>query len=488
MTEYIDLDENLVISQLVNNVYYRDKVLIHIKSNFFENEDNEKLFKAIYVLCVKENIQKLDRTTLSLRYKNDEHLNEIFGAYDYPNENIELLIKDTEKWGRLESFKSAIISSVNMIKNKEDINNSLELVEKSLAFKFESNSGLNYIKDIDRRFEYYNKVEEKIHTSFQMFDMYTNGGIPKKTLSVFLGQSNIGKTMLGTNLAVNFLLQEKSGIYVTLELAEELITRRIDSALVNIPYYSLPKRKNEFINKFSNIKKGQLYIREFPPSKACSLNLKTYMRELELVEKFKIDFLIVDYIQLMKANGNKNNQNSYDKFKEVAEELRELASEYDIPIITFSQIQRGGYDTSEVSLSHVSDSMAIINTSDLVLGITQTPEESEEGLQQWKIIKSRLGAKGVSFRVQFDSEILKFKEILNDDDFQKLENYKERQLMYENYNDKKDKNVFLNVKTNLGEKKAEDLEEECHDFENYLKTLKSKDEMKNNIDKFKGFN
>lgn len=427
-----ELRENLIISQIIRNAYYRDTVLTHLKPSFFEDEENNALFKAIHSLVVKDKIQKLDKKTLRLKYKNQEKLNEIFAEDEYPTENVDFLLKITEKWGKDQSLTEAVIESADIINdNPAEIHSIGRLVENALAFSFEKNMGLNYRKDIKRRIDYYKRTDEKIPTGIPMLDFFTNGGLQKKTLTVISGSSGLGKTLAGTNLSANFMERGLNGVYITLELAEELIGRRVDSLVTNIAYQSLDGAESKIRRKFKNYDKGNLFIREYPPSKACTLNLKTYLKELELLEKYKPDFVIVDYIQLMKPNHDRTGMSSYEKFREIAEELREMAVDLDIPLITFSQVRREGYDNTSLNLTHVSDSIGIVNTADLVIGMTTytgeekddekpdskiMPENKLKSFQLWKIMKNRLGKAGVYFIMELNHRLLKFTNKVSDEE------------------------------------------------------------------------
>ena len=429
-----ELRESLILSQLIRNVLYRDTVLTYIKPNFFEEPENQDLFKTIHSLVVKDNIQKLDKKTLRLKFENTEKLNEIFLMEDYPTENVEFLITITEKWGKERALAEAVIESVGILeRNSKNSSGIGKLVEEALSFSFDRNLGLNYTKEFERRLEFYTRKDEKIKTGFVVLDRETFGGLPKKTLTVTAGSSGLGKTNFGTNIASNFLCKGMNGVYVTLELAEEYIARRVDSITTNMDYMSLSRRENaeEMVSKIEDKMKigfGKFFIKEYPPSKACTLNIKTYLKELELIENVKPDFLIVDYIQLMKPNHERNGMNSFEKYKEVAEELRELASTLNIPVITFSQVKRDGYNSSDGDMTYISDSMGIVNTADLVIVMShynggdeadKYPKDcdaSNTGIQLWKIAKNRLGKVGKSFEMLMSKVTLKMYDLTENRD------------------------------------------------------------------------
>jgi KaiC/GvpD/RAD55 family RecA-like ATPase len=420
--------EDLIMSQILKNVYYREKVLQHITPDFFDEVENEKMFEAIKILISKDKVQKLDGATLKLRYNNVDRIKFLINDIeDYPTENIPFLLKQTEYWGGEQALKRAILDSADDIKEGKGKSLIGGRIKQALSFSFDKNVGLNYTKDIHKRFEFYNKIDEKISTGWDMLDVFTNGGLQKKTLTIGAGSSGLGKTLLGTNLTATLIKSGLTGVYITLELAEEFIARRIDSVIAKVPYYSLPREEGKVAEEIQKKVKGNVYVREYPPSKASCANIINFIKDLEISEKVKMDFVVVDYIQLMKPNYANKVTNSYEKYKDIAEELREMAVEMNIPVISFSQVQRAGYGNSGMGLSHIADSIGIVNTADLVIGMTQTLEEEEDLLQTWRIIKNRLGRKGVEFRIQLDDDLLVFNQVINDEERVKIRDFLDRQ-------------------------------------------------------------
>ncbi len=421
-----NLKEDLILSTIIKNNYFRDKVIQHIRPEFFEEAENGKLYEAIQELVNKDNVKQLDSKTISLKYKEESVIKSLFDLEDYPNENIHFLLKEAEEWGKEQSLKQAVISSVDIISEKKDTAKVGSLIHDALGFSFDKDLGHNYLKDIHNRFLVYNNVDETLPTGFEMFDMFTNGGLHKKTLTVIAGSSGLGKTLLGTNLTAFLIQGGYSGAYITLEMRVEEIARRMDALISKIPHSRVPNEEKTVTNELNNKVKGKLFIREYLPSKACCANIMGYVHDLQRIEGFKFDFLVVDYIQLMKPNYTSQATNSYEKYKMISEELREMGTELNIPMISFSQVQRAGYGNPNLGMSNISDSMGIVNTSDLMVGMTQSLEEEEELKQTWRLIKNRFGRKGVELRVQMDEEILAFKQIINDEERAKLNNFKNR--------------------------------------------------------------
>lgn len=422
--------EDLILSQILKNNYFRDKVIQYIKPYFFEETENENVYTCIQKLVNEDKVKQLDVNTVLLKCKDSSRVNYLFGEVDdYPIDNIPFLLKETEEWGKERILQQAILDSHELVNNtKKDRGIVGSLIKDALAFSFDKDLGHNYIKDIHDRFESYKRIEQKITTGFDMLDMFTHGGLQNKTLTVGAGHSGLGKTLLGTNLTATLIQNGYSGVYLTLEMAaKEGISKRIDSIISRIPYNSLFREEGRATNEILRKVKGKLYVREYLPSKACCANIMGYIRDLQSIEKYKIDFLVVDYIQLMKPNFASYATNSYEKYKMIAEELREIAQELNIPVITFSQVQRSAF-AGNLGLSNIADSIGIVNTSDLMIGMTQTEAEEEGNFQTWKIIKNRFGRKNVVFRVQMDEELLCFNQIINEEERIKLEEFKNRDI------------------------------------------------------------
>jgi replicative DNA helicase len=421
--------EDLILSQILKNVYYREKVMQHIKADWFEDTENEKLYEALYILVNKDNVRKLDPITIKLRYNNDQRVKYLHDEVeDYPAENIHFLLKETETWGKDQFLKRAVVASADIINEGKDKSLIGQYIKEALSFSFDKNIGMNYIRDIHKRFEFYNKTDEKIPTQWDMLNVFTNGGLQKKTLTVGAGSSGLGKTLMGTNLTAHWIKNGLTGVYITMELAEEFIARRIDSVISKTAYYAVPRHEREVAIELKKKVCGNVYIREYPPSKASCLNIINFIKDLEISEKVKFDFIIIDYLQLMKPNYATKNVNSYEKYKDVAEELREMAVEMNVPVVTFSQVQRSGYGNSGMGLANIADSIGIVNTADLVIGMTQTLEEEPEMLQTWRLIKNRLGQKGAEFRIQMDSELLSFNQVINEEEQMRINSFKDRQI------------------------------------------------------------
>ncbi len=408
------IKENLILSTLIKNVYFRDKTFPYLKSLYFDGDDYSRVFQVLEKLS-QNKVTVFDKQTLSTQYSKTDVIDELF-EIDFPNENIDYLIRETEAWAKEQALKEAVMASADIIADKKDVNVIDTLIRDALAVSFDKDLGLNYIRDIEQRLERYKENSRQMPTGYRMLDYFTNGGLKTKILFTILGSSGLGKTVALCNLACNLNAAGFQGIYLSLELDRDTIARRMDSINTQIPYFSLLQNKQRVMNWFKTNKGKNTYVKDYPPSKACAINIRTYLKELEIHDKFKPDFLVVDYINLMRPNAQGKNDNMYQIYFEVSKELREIAIEMDIAVLTATQVQREAYGAEHVGLEHARGSMGIMENSDLVIALTQVESQAPENLITWKIVKNRLGRRSGKMETQFDPEILKVNEIITSDD------------------------------------------------------------------------
>ena len=419
----LNLREELILSQIINNCYYREKVLSNIKPVYFENADNNKLFKTITKL-LDEKVVVLERNILRLNFHDTEKIDYIL-SLEFHNENIDNLIKETETWCQTRALEINILKSADIIAEGKDRTIIPTLMNEALSVSFDKDLGIDYTNDLESRFLRYDpSLERKIPTKYQMLDYYTNGGLSEKTLVVFLGASNLGKSLMMCNVICNMVNQGYNGVYLTLELSKEVIGRRCDSINTQLPYFNLFKLKDQAIKKLSKMKLGHLFIKEYPSSKASCVNIRSYLKELEIYKKFKPDFIVVDSLNLMKTNSSMDINNMYNYYGRITIELRELAIELGIPIITAIHVGRQAYGSANVGQEDVRGSLAIMEFSDVGISLSQTSDQEPENLITWKLVKNRLGRKNGKLETRFDNETLKVSEILTSEDREKLEGEK----------------------------------------------------------------
>jgi len=305
-----------------------------------------------------------------------------------PVEN-EWLVDTTEKWCRDRAIYLALLDSIAIADGKDDKKGRdaiPSILSDALAVSFDNHIGHDYLQDYEERYEFYHQKEEKIPFDLEFFNKITKGGLPNKTLNIALAGTGVGKSLFMCHVASSCLLQDKNVLYITMEMAEEKIAERIDANLLNVgiqDIVDLPKPM--FSTKVNNITKktmGNLVIKEYPTASAHSGHFKALLTELSLKKSFKPDIIFVDYLNICASSRYRANANvnSYSYIKAIAEELRGLAVETNVPIVSATQTTRSGYGSSDVELTDTSESFGLPATADLMFALIST--EELEGLNQ----------------------------------------------------------------------------------------------------------
>jgi len=382
------------------------KVLPFIKNDYFEGVYRQ-LFKQVGLY-----VQKYNKLPTQESFKielddadnfNDEQyrhaveiLPEIFRTEKIDNE---WLIDKTEKWCQDRALHNAVMESISIIDGKHQSlsKNALpEILSDALAVNFDANIGHDYLNNFDERYEFYHKEEERIPFDLEYFNKITKGGLPNKTLNICLAGTGVGKSLFMCHQASAALTDQKNVLYITMEMAEERIAERIDANLLNIPIDQLDKMsKDMFSQKVSQLAKqtnGRLIVKEYPTGSAHSGHFRALLNELKLKKKFEPDIIFIDYLNIcassrMKAMGGAIN--SYTYIKAIAEELRGLAVEFDLPIVSATQTTRSGYSNSDVGLEDTSESFGLPATADLMFAIISSEELEREGKIMVKQLKNR---------------------------------------------------------------------------------------------------
>ena len=382
------------------------KVLPFIKNDYFEGVYRQ-LFKQVGLY-----VQKYNKLPTQESFKielddadnfNDEqyrHAVEILPEI-FRTEKIddEWLIDKTEKWCQDRALHNAVMESISIIDGKHQSlsKNALpEILSDALAVNFDANIGHDYLNNFDERYEFYHKEEERIPFDLEYFNKITKGGLPNKTLNICLAGTGVGKSLFMCHQASAALTDQKNVLYITMEMAEERIAERIDANLLNIPIDQLDKMsKDMFSQKVSQLAKqtnGRLIVKEYPTGSAHSGHFRALLNELKLKKKFEPDIIFIDYLNIcassrMKAMGGAIN--SYTYIKAIAEELRGLAVEFDLPIVSATQTTRSGYSNSDVGLEDTSESFGLPATADLMFAIISSEELEREGKIMVKQLKNR---------------------------------------------------------------------------------------------------
>ena len=381
------------------------KVLPFIKNDYFEGVYRQ-LFKQVGLY-----VQKYNKLPTQESFKielddadnfNDEqyrHAVEILPEI-FRTEKIddEWLIDKTEKWCQDRALHNAVMESISIIDGKHQSlsKNALpEILSDALAVNFDANIGHDYIENFSERYEFYHKEEERIPFDLDYFNKITKGGLPNKTLNIALAGTGVGKSLFMCHVGAAALTEGKNVLYITMEMAEERIAERIDANLLNIPIDQLDKlSKDMFSQKVSQLAKqtnGRLIVKEYPTGSAHSGHFRALLNELKLKKKFEPDIIFIDYLNICASSRMKGMGgaiNSYTYVKAIAEELRGLAVEFDVPVLSATQTTRSGYSNSDVGLEDTSESFGLPATADLMFALVSTEELEQQGQIMVKQLKN----------------------------------------------------------------------------------------------------
>jgi replicative DNA helicase len=401
----MDSIEVTILRNLLYNNEYCRKVLPFIKLEYFENfhekilfDEMSKFIMAYDKLATKEVllIETEKRTDISEdTYKT---ICEYVSNLDDSHAELNWLINTTEKWCRDRAIYLALMESIKIADGQEEKKSRdaiPSILQDALAVGFDNNIGHDYLNDYEKRYESYHKKEDKIEFDLEYFNKITKGGIPNKTLNIALAGTGVGKSLFMCHMASSVLLQGRNVLYITLEMAEERIAERIDANLLNVPIQQLidlPRKM--FENKVTNISKktqGTLIIKEYPTASAHSGHFKALLNELALKKSFRPDIIFIDYLNICGSSRYKANfsVNSYSYVKAIAEELRGLAVEFNVPIVSATQTTRSGFGSSDVELTYTSESFGLPATADLMFALIRTEELEGLGQIMVKQLKNR---------------------------------------------------------------------------------------------------
>ncbi len=351
--------EFLILRNLLHNEEYIRKVIPFIKSEYFEDINQKIVFEEILSFVEQYN-QPATKEVLCIEVEkrqdiNDESFKEIIhlisSLEDVPAE-FNWLVDTTEKWCRDRAIYLALMESIHIADGKDEKKNRdsiPSILSDALAVSFDTHIGHDYLQDYEKRYESYHKKEDKIEFDLEYFNKITKGGLPNKTLNIALAGTGVGKSLFMCHVASSVLLQGRNVLYITLEMAEERIAERIDANLLNVPIQDivdLPKQM--FENKVTNLAKktqGTLIIKEYPTASAHAGHFKSLLNELALKKSFRPDIIFIDYLNICSSSRYRGNSNinSYTFVKAIAEELRGLAVEFNVPIVSATQTTRSGY-------------------------------------------------------------------------------------------------------------------------------------------------
>ena len=392
----MDRVETTILRNLVHDEEYLRKVIPFIEPDYFDNHQDRVIFEEIAQFIVKYN-KPVSQEILKIEIENrldinDDEFKEITGllsSLDRQVVNSEWLVDTTEKWCRDRAIYLALMKSIKIADGQDEKKTRdaiPSILSDALAVSFDNHIGHDYLEDYEQRYESYHRKEEKISFDLEYFNKITKGGLPNKTLNIALAGTGVGKSLFMCHMASSVLLQGKNVLYITMEMAEERIAERIDANLLNVNIQEisdLPKIiYDSKVNNLSKKTQGTLIIKEYPTASAHSGHFKALLNELSLKKSFKPDIIFIDYLNICASSRYKagSNVNSYSYIKAIAEELRGLAVESNLPIVSATQTTRSGFGSSDVDLTDTSESFGLPATADLMFALIST--EELEGLNQ----------------------------------------------------------------------------------------------------------
>ena len=401
----MDSIEITILKNLIHNDEYSRKVLPFINKEYFEEFHEKIIFEEICTFIVKYNTLPTKETLTIESEKRTDITEDVFSKIrdciglleDSPND-LQWLLDTTEKWCKDRAIYLALVESIaiadgnNENKNQDAIPS---ILSDALAVSFDNQVGHDYLEDYEERYESYHRKEDKISFDLDFFNKITKGGLPNKTLNIALAGTGVGKSLFMCHVASSVLLQGKNVLYITLEMAEEKIAERIDANLLNIPIQDIINLPQQiFEKKVANLAKktqGTLIIKEYPTASAHSGHFKALLDELALKKSFRPDIIFIDYLNICASSRYKagSNVNSYSYIKAIAEELRGLAVEANVPIFSATQTTRSGFASSDVDLTDTSESFGLPATADLMFALISTEELEGLGQIMVKQLKNR---------------------------------------------------------------------------------------------------
>ena len=398
--------EQTILRNILTDENYMRKVLPFIKPDYFE---------GIYRILFKEAgkfVGKYNRLPTSESFKIELDQSDKLSDDNYrvavdivpqlfSKEEIDeqWLLDTTEKWCQDRAIYNAIMESISIIDGKHEslTKGALpDLLSKALGVAFDTNVGHDYIDNFEERYDFYHTEESRIPFDLEYFNKITKGGVPNKTLNIALAGTGVGKSLFMCHVASSALVDGKNVLYITMEMAEEKIAERIDANLLNVPIDQLPNLSREmFRTKVEDIARkttGKLIVKEYPTGSAHAGHFRALLNELKLKRQFEPDIIFIDYLNICASSRMKGMGgaiNSYNYIKAIAEELRGLAVEFDVPVFSATQTTRSGYTNSDVGLEDTSESFGLPATADLMFALISTEELENMGQMMVKQLKNR---------------------------------------------------------------------------------------------------
>ena len=397
--------EQTILSNLIYHEDYMRKAFPFLKEEYFQEHNTKIIFKHISEFINKYNALP-NKDALEIAFHNDKNIPEdmfsdvmnMVNDFEKQETNLEWAINETEKYCKDRAVYNAIVTSISILEGRDKVHSKdgiPSLLQEALGVCFDTSIGHDYIDDALERYDFYNRIEDRIPFDLAYFNSITKNGLPRKTLNIALAGTGVGKSLFMCHVAASCLKQNKNVLYITLEMAEERIAERIDANLMDTAIDQLKDiPKNIFENRVKKITdktQGRLIIKEYPTASAHVGHFKALLNELSLKRNFKPDIIFIDYLNICSSARFKpsSNVNSYMMVKSIAEELRGLAVEYNLPIVSATQTTRGGYGNTDVELTDTSESFGLPATADFMFALISTEDLEKMGQIMVKQLKNR---------------------------------------------------------------------------------------------------
>jgi len=400
--------EQTILKNLIYNEEYLRKVLPFLKSEYFTDRNDKTLYDEIASFTETYNsTPTVEALILAVKERRNLSDDEVEKCESYLQEiektkgeesKVQWLVDKTEEFCQEKAIYNAVLGSISILDGKDKTNDKgsiPKILSDALAVTFDTSVGHDYLENSDERYEFYHRKEERIPFDLEFFNKITKGGLPNKTLNIALAGTGVGKSLFMCHVAAGCMVQGKNVLYITMEMSEEKIAERIDANLLNVTIddlVSLPKDLyDKKIERLREKTVGKLIIKEYPTASASSVHFRTLLNELNLKKSFVPDIIFIDYLNIccsarIKAGANVN---SYTYVKAIAEELRGLAVEFGVPIVSATQTTRSGFSSSDPGLEDTSESFGLPATADLMFALISSEELEEMGQIMVKQLKNR---------------------------------------------------------------------------------------------------
>ena len=402
--------EQAILSNLIHNEEYCRKVVPHLKKEYFSDRKDATVVKLLLEFFEKYN-KPATQEIIGIEIGNVNGLTdkEVPEYQTYVKEltdqqtNVDWLVAETEKFCKDKAVYNAILQSIGIIDGRDKVKTKdaiPSILSDALAISFDNHVGHDYVEDADSRFEFYHRVEEKVAFDLEMFNKITKGGLSKKTLNIALAGTGVGKSLFMCHVAASVLMQSKNVLYITMEMAEERIAERIDANLLNLTMDELKVVDKDIfdsrIMKVANKTKGHLVVKEYPTASAHAGHFRALLEELRMKKEFVPDIIMIDYLNICASQRMKMSHgvNSYTYIKSIAEELRGLAVEHNVPIISATQTTRSGFSNSDPGLEDTSESFGLPATADFMFALVSNEELEQLNQIIVKQLKNRYNDPG----------------------------------------------------------------------------------------------